>query len=1245
MNHKELVKAIGFTPKDGTTGVFTKEYSKFDNYSLQVDFENEKFNYGELISSGRETTLNFSKPENWVVFECVNRLLEQGYQPKHIILEKSYPVGRGSNIYLDILVTRVDGTPFLMIECKTAGWEYDKELRKLNKEGGQIFSYFQQDRASDYLMVYASDFKGGTVSYNNEIIKIEDEYRQTNNVKDLYDIWNKLSKSNGILESGIAPYHFKSKALTPKHLKDITHEDSSKIFNRFLEILRHNVVSDKPNAFNKIFTLFLCKIYDEKSTMENDELKFQWLEGIDDNVKFQKRLTDLYAKGMEEFLEKEVTDFSDEDFDNTFGNDIDKELKDRLLKQFTRIRLEKNNEFAIKEVFDHASFEDNGKVVKEVVELLQNYKIRYTKKQHYLSDFFELLLTTGLKQESGQFFTPVPVAQFVIRSLPIDTIVKQKLEAGKKNDLLPTLIDYAAGSGHFLTESMHIIQEIINSVDSVNFIPDTKKKLKSWKEDHFEWANQYIYGIEKDYRLVKVGKVGCYLHGDGIANVVHSDGLGNFENTLEYTGALKKTDSANPQDNRQFDMVVSNPPYSVSAFRNNARKYYTEKDFELYNSLTDQSSEIECLFIERTKQLLKDGGVAGIILPSSVLSNGGIYMKAREIILKHFDIIGITELGSNTFMATNTTTTTLFLRRRNIRIAKDIENSVNNFASTLQDMTVNSVEKPVAKYVAQVWEELSFEDYCTLFQKKPNNAVKKHEIYQEYDQKIKKRDSALFDEIILREKEKLLYFILAYGQQTVLVKSGEKNEEKTFLGYEFSNRRGNEGIHPYGGKSIDERTKLYDSDCFNNPEKASTYIYDAFAGNYSRKIDISLKKNVRRVDLVDMFDLGRAEFDKSLSLAIKKKVKIPSRWELVKLSEVATINPPKNISNYVTDDTIVSFIEMASVSNQGFVEKKVDRKVKDLKNGSYKFFQENDIIIAKITPCMENGKCAIVRDLTNRFGFGSSEFHIIHLMDKVLPEFVFSILNNNEIREIAETHMTGASGHRRVPDTFYSNIRIPLPPKEIQEKIVAEVVSLEKKESNEKKAIVQYKANIEALFTSAYSGATNTLRLSNSNIFDVSIGRRVLASEVNEHKGVFPVYSANVFEPFGYINKTLFKDYSIPSVLWGIDGDWMVNFVPGNQPFYPTDHCGVLRIVDDSKMNYRYLAYALNIAGKDASLSRTHRASIDRVKGLSIKTPSIDVQNEVVKNVVKIETEITKLEANIANIPAQKVAILKKHLS
>jgi type I restriction enzyme M protein len=422
---------------------------------------------------------------------------------------------------------------------------------------------------------------------------------------------------------------------------------------------------------------------------------------------------------------------------------------------------------------------------------------------------------------------------------------------------------------------MHEIQRLIDRNDEKKYHTSIRKTINNWKEDHFKWAIQYIYGIEKDYRLVKVGKVGCYLHGDGLANVIHSDGLARF-NHPDYKGKLSQTNEEEKKDNKQFDILVSNPPYSVSAFKNTARSFYKIESFELYDSLTDNSSEIECLFIERMKQLLKDGGVAGIILPSSILSNEGIYTQAREIIFKYFEIVAITELSSNTFMATGTNTVVLFLRRRNNYDSINLQKSIEQFFENWQDVTRNGIEKPVVKYVNHVWSTISFEDYVSLLKKEPNDTVINHEIYKEYRKKIKaKSEKEFWNTLIETEKEKLLYFILAYPQKVVLVKTGEKDAEKRFLGYEFSNRRGSEGIHPIQrGKTISECTKLFDEETFDNPEKASAYIYKAFSGDYETPVHEDLKNNISRVRLVDMLTFDRATFAKNISTAVKKKVKI-----------------------------------------------------------------------------------------------------------------------------------------------------------------------------------------------------------------------------------------------------------------------------------------------------------------------------------------------------------------------------------
>jgi len=1260
----ELIKLLGFTPKDGVMGVYFKYYSNANNYAIEVDITNKTFNYGELITSDNKSTQNFSQAENWVVFECIDRLLTKGYQPQNITLEKTWPTGHGTSGRLDIFVTNNNDKPFLMIECKTAGDEYTKEYKKTLKDGGQLFTYYQLDTGTDFLMLYASKVSNASVIYQNQIIKIEDDYRQTSNVKEFYEIWNKQPKDNGIFEEWATPYHFLSKALTPESLVEITQEDSGKIFNRFLEILRHNVVSDKPNAFNKIFTLFLCKIFDEKSTRPSEELKFQWLEGMDDDISFQKRLTDLYGKGMSEFLSKKVTDFSDSDFDDEFGNDFDEILREKLLNEFTRIRLMKNNEFAIKEVFDRDSFDDNGKVVKEVVELLQGFKIRYTKKQQYLSDFFELLLTTGLKQESGQFFTPVPIAQFIIRSLPINGIINEKLEKGEADSLLPTVIDYAAGSGHFLTESMHVMQDIINSKKDNNYIDSTARKIRTWQNDHFDWADQYVYGVEKDYRLVKVGKVGCYLHGDGIANVVHSDGLGSFASTQEYTGRLKHSDTSNAQDNRQFDIVISNPPYSVSAFRNNAHKYYNGKDFELYDSLTDQSSEIECLFIERTKQLLKDGGVAGIILPSSILTNGGIYTKTREIIFRYFEVIGITELGSNTFMATGTNTVTLFLRRRKNRFALDIENSVNTFITNLQDVTVNGIELPVTKYVTHVWEGLSFDDYRTIIQKMPNDAAKSHEIYKEYSKKINvKNDDELVSEIVNREQNKLIYFILAYPQQVVLVKSGEKKAEKAFLGYEFSNRRGSEGIHPtQRGKSIDECTKLYDSDQFENKERASTYIYDAFNNDVSREIDESLKGNVSRIDLIDMMTFGRFEFDKSVSLAAKKKAKIDTRWKLQAIESIAVTitsgsRPVGGVGNNKSGAFSLGGEHIHNKNGTLLLDTPKYVPLSFFKSANSGEIRSDDILLCKDGAL--TGKVALVRnELMNLSAMVNEHLFIVRCAKSYTQIYLFHFLFSAQGQELLKLNITGAA-QGGLNAKNLKNIKIPLPPQDIQKCIVKEMSELDVKVNKALKGIEKEKKTIHDLissFTSKEATLGNVATFKNGlNYSRKSNGDLVTIVGVKNFKEYFSP-KLDELECI-QVDGSFSSDYELlPNDILVVRSNGSANLV-GRFLFIKeiseqTSFSGfTIRIRTNSKdIDAKFLCHYLRTDIVRERMTRDSKGS--NIKSLnqgllsSIKVPDLSLveQQRIVKKIERVEIKINKLEEQIALIPQQKEAVLKKFL-
>ena len=1236
MDVKKLIQSLGFQPKENTDGIFIKKYQ--NNYCLEIDFKNQIFDFGGKIKIGEKSTQNITKPEDWVVLECVNRLLEKGYKPENITLEKVYPAGHGTSGRLDICVTRDDGSEYLLIECKTYGKEFDKAFTKLNKDGGQLFTYFKFSNKADVIMLYASELKGKEIVYRNEIVKIEEDYRN-GDVKDFYDKWNKLPKNNGVFDSWVNPYNFESRALKINDLVEIKQEDSSFIFNSFLEILRHNVVSDKPNAFNKIFTLFLCKIYDEKSKEGTDEeLDFQWLEGKDDDVSFQLRLTDLYKNGMEEFLEKQVTDFSDDDLDSKYASLFagDENLKALLRKDIARLRLEKNNEFAIKEVYDNKSFKENAKVVKEVVKLLEKFKIRYTQKQQYLSDFFELLLTTGLKQESGQFFTPVPIAQFVIKSLPIDKLVEEKLLAGKKDELLPFVIDYAAGSGHFLTESMHEIQRLILKTDPKKLKTEAKSFIEVSKIRHFDWALQYVYGIEKDYRLVKVGKVGCYLHGDGLANVIHSDGLANFKHK-EYKNKLNITQPDFPKENQQFEVLVSNPPYSVSAFKNSAREYYREGDFDLYDKLTDNSSEIECLFIERTKQLLKYGGVAGIILPSSILSNTGIYSKSREIILENFEIIGIAELGSNTFMATGTNTVTLFLRRRNNYDSINLKIAVEKFFTNHLEVTLNGVEKPISKYINHVWENISFEDYISLLKKEPNNVITQHEIYKEYQKKIKsKNDKEFWTKLLETEKEKLFYFILAYPQKVVLVKSGEKDAEKRFLGYEFSNRRGSEGIHPIQrGKNIEDCTQLFDADIFDNPTKASTYIYKAFAGDYDFPIDEAMQNNVSRHDLVDMMTFDRVEFEKNISLSVKKKVKIESKWELKKLGEISIIDYGTRIVKKSEQGTIYP------VYGGGGETFKADN-----------FNRENTFIISRFGM---SPKC--VRYISGKFFLNDSGLTLSAKNSEILnQDYLNQFLFLNQ--EMVYLCGQGVAQKNLEIETFNS-LKIPLPPIDIQQKIVSEIEVLEAKEKKAKEEVEKLKFNISSSMVNLKFKEINLGSISDFknglNYSRNSLGELINIVGVRDFQNRFSpdVSSLEKIQIDGNLSDDyLLKTNDILVVRSNGSANLVGRFLFIDNLKTKTSFSGfTIRIrVENENINSKFLCHYLktdfvrNKIITDSSGSNIKSLNQTLLSNIKIPLPPLSEQQKIVSEIEKIEEKIKVLETEISEIPKQKEAVLKKYL-
>ena len=158
----------------------------------------------------------------------------------------------------------------------------------------------------------------------------------------------------------------------------------------------------------------------------------------------------------------------------------------------------------------------------------------------------------------------------------------------------------------------------------------------------------------------------------------------------------------------------------------------------------------------------------------------------------------------------------------------------------------------------------------------------------------------------------------------------------------------------------------------------------------------------------------------------------------MKLKDICEINPRMQ---KIDDSTEVSFVSMPSVSEDGKIDTTDIRRYSDVKKG-YTSFKENDVLFAKITPCMENGKGAIARGLRNGYGCGSSEFHVLRSNDKAMPEWIYCLTSWQRFREKAEKHMTGSAGQRRVPKQYLENYEIRLPGLKVQAQQVETLMHL-----------------------------------------------------------------------------------------------------------------------------------------------------------------------------------------------------------
>lgn len=212
----------------------------------------------------------------------------------------------------------------------------------------------------------------------------------------------------------------------------------------------------------------------------------------------------------------------------------------------------------------------------------------------------------------------------------------------------------------------------------------------------------------------------------------------------------------------------------------------------------------------------------------------------------------------------------------------------------------------------------------------------------------------------------------------------------------------------------------------------------------------------------------------SMLTEILRKASSERSWELGPIPMFAEVNPSRTGQVNLSMDDPVSFVPMKAVDDvTGTIVRPETRPFAEAAKG-YTWFKEGDVIFARITPCMQNGKAAIARNLVNGIGFGSTEFHVMRPGPKLLAEWLYALVRHKSFRDDAARQFKGTAGQQRVPQSFLDQKVIPVPPLLEQRQIIAELNSLKGKVEDLKNAQARTAGELDSLKPSildkAYKG-------------------------------------------------------------------------------------------------------------------------------------------------------------------------------
>ncbi len=254
-------------------------------------------------------------------------------------------------------------------------------------------------------------------------------------------------------------------------------------------------------------------------------------------------------------------------------------------------------------------------------------------------------------------------------------------------------------------------------------------------------------------------------------------------------------------------------------------------------------------------------------------------------------------------------------------------------------------------------------------------------------------------------------------------------------------------------------------------DKETTRI-DTLISKKQKQIELLQEK--RQAIIIQSVTNGLNPYVKMKNSGVEWIGEIPEHWDVLRMRFLMEINPPKSKCKILDHSKEISFVPMELVGDRGEIDTTNRKSIEEVYNG-YTFFEDGDVVFAKITPCFENGKGAVARNLVNKTGFGTTELHVLRPYQDILNnDYLYLIIHSYIFRKIGESTMYGAGGQKRVPENYIKNFPLPLPPIHEQRDILKnandEVSRIDDLENKINRSIHLLKEYRSSLITHAVSG-------------------------------------------------------------------------------------------------------------------------------------------------------------------------------